>query len=289
MKKLTVAVCLIICLFVNVRVLSAEDGSGQKGITLSAGYTGGWFEYKEFESGYLLDKDFGWLNGGYFEFRGDIQQIFICIGVEISRTNKATYDGALQNIDTGQTVPYTARTPELIRQFEVDLGFKLLNFGNATLSPLVGIGYRDWIRGQDGEVDYQEDYTWWYAALGINISYRYGNWLFGFKGCIQFPISPEMTTNFAGNSDNMYFNIKSRPGYHAEVYISFDVYRANDIAIFLFGVPYYQRWNIGASDYKVITQGGVPVGDGTGGTYYAYEPKSNTNVYGFRFGVGVNF
>jgi hypothetical protein len=281
MKKITFLVSVISFLLMYTGILRASDtpsvGAGQTGTTLSLGYDGRYLYYKEIMNNTTLDKDTGWLNGGYFELRGDNEYMFVRIAIDYTMTDSATYSGALQN-----GTPLSMKTRESFSQREINLGYKALNFGAATLSPYAGFGYWHWRRGENNLPDYQEDYTWWYVAVGANLACRYHQWLFGLDGAVEFPFASEMTTSIAGQVDTASFNIKSRPGFRAALPIQYRIYKDEDMNVFLFGTPYYQRWNIGASDTVVLTQGGVPVAT-------ALEPKSITEIYGIRLGLGVNF
>jgi hypothetical protein len=284
MKKIILSLALAHVLFLGSGLSFAEDtknpGAGETGSMVSLGYDGSYLYYKETLNGSYLDKDTGWLNGGFLEMRGDNEDMFTRITIDYTMTNKATYSGSLQG--GGTTTPYTATTKEEFYQGEVNMGWKALNFGAATLSPYAAIGYRDWKRGQDNLPDYLEEYTWWYAAVGANLAYRHDKWFFSLDGAVAYPFSAEMTTTIAGQVDPATFNIKPRPGYRVEIPTRYRVYRDQDMTLFIFGTPYYQRWKIGASDPVTLTQGGTPVGT-------AIEPDSTTDVYGIRIGVAVNF
>jgi len=281
MKQIVCTVMVISILFMCKGPLLAADtpsiGAGQTGTTISLGYDGGYLYYKEIMNGTTFDKDTGWLNGGYLELRGDNEYMFARITVDYIWTDSAMYSGALQN-----GTPLSMRTREVFFQGEMNLGYKALNFSTATVSPYTGLGYRNWKRGEDNLPDYQETYCWWYAVVGANLAWRYRQWLFSLDGAVAFPFASEMTTNVAGQYDTATFNLKSRPGFRAEIPINYLLHKDEDVSLFLFGTPYYQQWNIGASDAVILTQGGTPVAA-------AFEPKSITDIYGFRLGLGVNF
>ncbi len=278
--KIKIILAIALCLMYSGISSAAEEpvmGAGQTGTTLSFGYDGSSLSYKECVNSSVIDKDTGWLNGGFLELRDDSDDAFTRIIIDYTMSNSANYAGALQN-----GTPLSMKTREEFSQFETNFGYKALNFGTATLSPYAGLGYRDWKRGENNLPDYREDYSWWYVAVGTNLAYRYYEWLLGFDAAVVFPFQSEMTTNIAGQVDNATFNIKSRLGFRAEFPINYNVYRDENMNMFVFGTPYYQRWNIGASGTIVLTQGGVPVGT-------AFEPKSTTDIYGIRLGLGINF
>jgi len=262
-----------------------NDGSGQRGVTLSLGYDGYYFSYKETGNGGVLDQDTGWLNGMLLEAQYDTSRMFIRGSIDFSGSNSATYKGALQN-----GTPVSMQTSELFYQVEGAVGYKALNFNHATLSPYLAIGYRYWDRGENSLPDYLETYTWGYVALGGNFSYRYAKGFIGLDASIQFLIDPQMQTNLAGLVDMATFNLKPKPGFHVEVPMTYEISSSAYRAVSLFARPYYQRWNIGASNPVLLTQNGSPLIDpSTGQLLYAVEPDSHTDIYGIKLGVSVNF
>jgi hypothetical protein len=289
MKKVIVVCCMSLCMLFPIQGAEAwqgdNDGAGQRGRTLSLGYDGNYFSYKETMNGGFLDQDTGWMNGLFFEARYDNEEMFVRGSVDFNGSNSATYKGALQN-----GTPITLRTSEFFYQLEGSVGYKALNFGNATLTPYVALGFRYWERGEDNLPNYLETYTWGYGALGANFAYRYGNGLIGLDTSIQFPIDPQMQTDADGQFDNATFNLKPKPGYHIEVPMTYEINKSQLNGMSLFARPYYQRWNIGASNPVQLTQNGSPVYDpSTGQVLYAIEPDSHTDIFGIRFGIAVNF
>jgi hypothetical protein len=280
--KRMVFIAGLICMYAAFgSIASAEEtkpaGAAQTGTTIYFGYNGNYLYYQEVVHGDVLDKDNGLLYGGYFEVRGDNEYLLVRISVDYSWTDSAKYTGALQN-----GTPISLSTREEFYLSELSIGYKALNFSTATLTPYAGVGYRRWIRGEDKLPSYQEDYSWWYVAVGLNLAYRYDKWVFALDGAVAFPFESEMTTSIAGLYDPAVFNIKSRPGYRVQASVNYTVYANNNLKVLVFGTPYYQRWNIKQSDTVILTQNGVPV-------QAAYEPKSSTDLYGLKLGVGVNF
>lgn len=279
-KYIFLASFISLILLCSISAWAAEKktaGTGQTGTTLSLAYDGSYLYYKEVVDGQRFNRDYGWMSGAFLELRGDNQYMFVRMTANYTRSTTATYDGALTD-----GTPYKASTIEQTYLGELNMGYKALNFGRMTVSPYAGIGYRDWLRGEDDLPSYEEDYSWWYVSAGLNLVYKYQRWALGLDGAVLFPFAMEMTTNVAGLYDNARFKLKSRPGYRAEATLSYDAYKKEGLTVSVFGTPYYQRWNIGASSIVYLTQGGTPV-------RAAYEPKSNTDVYGVRLGMGVNF
>lgn len=281
MKNIFFVVGLISVLLMSGTVSSAAEtgssGAGQAGTSMFLGYDRGYLSYKESVNGEVLDKDTGWNNGIYIEVRNDDESMFTRFLFDYIETNTATYTGSLQN-----GTPITMATEEKFLTLEGNAGFKALNFSAATLSPYAGLGYRDWKRGSNNLPDYQEDYSWWYVAAGGNLAYRFGKLVIAADVAIVYPFGSKMTTNVAGMVDEATFHIKPHPGYRLEVPINYEISRDEDMKVFVFATPYYQKWKFGASDPVTLTQGGTPVG-------IYLEPDSTTAMYGFRIGVGLNF
>lgn len=281
MKNVFFVVSLISVLLMSGTVSGAADtassGAGQADVSVFLGYDRSYLSYEEFMNGGSLDKDTGWNNGAYVEVRKDDEETFARLLFDYVTTKSATYTGSLQD-----GTPLTMSTEEKIFVVEVNAGYKALNFSTATLSPYVGVGYRDWKRGTDNLPNYQEDYSWWYVAAGGNLAYRFSRLVIAADVALVYPFGAKMTTNVAGVVDEASFDIKPRFGYRAELPVNYEISKAEDMRIFVFGTPFYQKWKFGASDPVTLTQGGIPVGT-------AIEPESTTVMYGFRVGLGLNF
>jgi hypothetical protein len=281
MKNVFFAVSLISVLLMSGTVSSAADttssGAGQTDVSVFLGYDRSYLSYEEFVNGGSLDKDTGWNNGVYVEVRKDDEEAFARLLFDYVATKSATYTGSLQN-----GTPLTMSTEEKFFVFEVNAGYKALNFSTATLSPYAGIGYRDWKRGSDNLPDYKEDYSWWYVAAGGNLAYRFSRLVVAADVALVYPFGSKMTTNISGMVDEASFDIKPRLGYRAELPVNYEISKAEDMKILVFVTPFYQKWKFGASDPVTLTQSGIPVGT-------AFEPESTTVMYGFRAGIGLNF
>jgi hypothetical protein len=283
MKNVFFVVSLVSILLTGGTVSSAaeKEGADQTGTSLFFGYDRGYLSYKESVDGDVLDKDTGWNNGVYVEARYDDESMFTRFLFDYIETNSATYTGSLLN-----GTPITMATEEKFLTLEGNAGFKALNFSTATLSPYAGLGYRDWKRGSNN-LSYQENYSWWYVAAGANLACRFSKLVIAADVAIVYPFGSKMTTNFAGLVDEATFHIKPHPGYRLEVPINYEISRDEDMKVFVFATPYYQKWKFGASDFVTLTQGGVPAGPPFAGPFF--EPDSTTEIYGFRVGVGLNF
>jgi hypothetical protein len=259
-------------------------GAGVSGFSLSVGYNGAELNYREIDpiSGGILDKDTGWLTGATIEARydGTISDVpfFVRANFDYSTSKSATYTGSYQN-----GTPLTMVTPETIYKGEFNLGYKLPSVWHCTLAMYVGIGYRDWERGQDVLPDYTEHYTWGYGSVGANFNYRVVDQLLvGFDAALLVPFDAHVKTDIDHLVDTATFPLQTRLGYRFQVPVSFDIIKIKGFKLFTFVTPYYERWNVGQSPWVLLTIGGVPVG-------YAMEPSSHTDFYGVKAGFGINF
>ncbi len=286
-------VALITCFFVLTTaapVFAGQEqlcGAGENGFKFSLGYNGAYMRYAEIERNNgvegVFDKDIGWLNGLNAELRYDratTYPLFARVDFDYLNSGHAKYVGALSD-----GTPYDATTPETFYKTEFNFGYKVWNPAHFSLAPYLGVGYRDWVRGQDVLPDYKETYTWWYGTFGVEAKYRVTKHLLaGVDAALFLPFNQEMKTSIAHIIDTATFHIRSRPGWRVEVPLSYDIYTTGTrrFKAFVFLTPYYEHWNIGQSQTIVLTQDGTPVGA-------ALEPTSHTNLYGTRAGIGVNF
>ncbi len=255
----------------------ADEGAGQSGPSVAIGYDGVHLNYMEYVSGRVVDQDTGWQNGGFIEARYDNDNLFLRGNFDAVGSNSAQYKGALQN-----GTPLSMSTSERIYTTEFDAGYKALNLSTATLSPYLGIGYRNWERGGNTLPDYKEQYNWGFGAAGGNIAYKIHKLTLGLDAALLIPFSQKMNTNVGGTVDSATFRIKSELGCEASLPISYQVYSNKSMKMFVFGTPYYEMWRIGRSPTITLTQSGIPVTE-------AFEPKSHTDMYGVRGGVRFNF
>ena len=294
MKKIALVTCFLM-FTMSVSAFAGQDqlsGAGENGFKFFLGYNGAYMRYAELQDNNgvegVADKDTGWLNGLNAELRYDratTYPLFARVDFDYLNSNHAKYTGALQNIITGATIPYVGTTPETFYKTEFNLGYKIWNPPHFSLAPYIGVGYRDWVRGQDVLPDYTEVYTWWYGAIGVEAKYRATKRLLaGVDATLFLPFDQKMKTSDAHTIDTATFHIGNRPGWRVEVPLSYDIYttRAQHFVAFVFLTPYYERWNIRQSPTITLTINGTPVGE-------ALEPTSHTDLYGTRAGLGVNF
>jgi hypothetical protein len=266
-------------------VYAQADGTPSH-FTLSA--AGQSLNYKETASGSTLDSDKGMMWGASAQWRQDLDQFFLMGSASFTTTGSATYDGALQYSD-GTTVPYSFDTEnETMVLLQADFGYKLFHTGRATISPCMGLGYRDWVRGQDdiSSGDYKEDYHWPFVDGGVDFDLKTGDWQFGFLGKIAYPISPVMETDVAGDSTTtLSFNLGAVLSYIATATVKYRFSSSDPSKRFYIALtPFFEHWGIGASQtVYYVSQYYYP------GHYVGmYEPDSSTNIYGLTIGFGMD-
>ena len=296
MRKIAFIACFLM-LTVAVPVFAEQaqpSGAGENGFKFSLGYDGAYMHYSENQpSGTgVFDKENGWLNGLSAELRYDrafSYPLFARVKFDYINSNHVKYIGGLQG--GGTFTPYNATTPDTVYKTEFNFGYKIWNPAHFSLAPYIGVGYRDWVRGQDVLPDYEETYSWWYGAIGLEAKYRATKRLLaGVDAALFLPFDQKMKTSVAHTIDTATFHIKSRPGWRVDVPLSYDVYttRAGHFIAFVFLTPYYEHWNIGQSQTVTLTINGSPTINGQPvGT--ALEPTSHTDLYGAKAGIGVNF
>lgn len=256
------------------RGVSAQESGKLSHITLSA--VGQNLDYEETASGSTLDSDKGAMWGATAEWRQDMDPYLLIVKTSYAATESAVYDGSLQYSD-GTTVPYSAGgQKESIWLLQADLGYKYLRSGGMTLSPLVGLGYRDWLRGQNdiANGNYKEDYHWFFVDGGVDFDFQTGNWLFGFQGKAAYPLAAEMVTDVAGTYPTMSFSLGSVLSYFVTGTIRYRFPSSDPAKRFYVAMsPFFEHWGLGAS---AVNQYGI------------YEPDSSTNIFGLTLGFGMD-
>lgn len=265
-----------------------NPGSDKRGLTVSIGYNGSLFHYEETaDSGAFLDKDTGWIGGVTAELQYETKFLFVRGLYEFPALSNAKYKGSLQD-----GTPYNTGTKEKLYRVEGDLGYKLFNSKNSTLTLYGGIGYRKWERGENVAPDYLETYSWNYYALGANYVWNHGKWSIGADAAVQIPFNMNMKTEFGLDVDEAALRPKSNLNFRAELPITYDISVTEHSKFFFFVAPYYEYWNIGKSDTVILQKDGIPAIVYINGKPYniiAYLPKSETHMFGFKVGLGVNF
>lgn len=270
----------LLAVLLSVSAAQAEPGADRPGLSIEGGYDGSYLYYVERTArrSTALDKDYGLMHGGFLQARYDFDSAFLRLRGEGATTNRATYDGSLQN-----GTPYQANTHETIFKGEFDAGYKMYDQDGVTFAPYLGVGYRDWRRGENVLPSYMEDYSWWYGAFGLYLNTRHGQWLVGLDAAVFMPFSMKMTTDVSGLYDKATFHIKPLPGVRVELPVAYEFQTETPGTLSLKLIPYYEKWEIGKSPNVVMTRGGVPTGA------VLYEPKSTTDIVGLRLGLGYHF
>jgi hypothetical protein len=238
---------------------------------------GQYLNYEETTSGSTLDSDKGMMWGASLHWRQDLKEYLLIVDASYTATGSATYDGALQYSD-GSTVPYSFNSEkESILLLQADFGYKFFRSGGMTVSPLLGLGYRDWIRGQDdiANYNYKEDYHWFFVDGGVDLDLQAGNWQFGFLGKLAYPLSPQMETDVAGTYPAMTFSLGSVLSYAAAATLRYR-FPSSDPSkrFFLTMSPFFEHWGLGKSGVNFVSG--------------MYEPDSSANIFGLTLGFGLD-
>lgn len=282
MNKMLILLVMALLAYAPVTLAadSTDIGSGNRGFTISLGYDGSYLHYEEKDAnGNFLDKDTGYMQGLAAEARYETAALWSRITFDYTKGVNVKYQGFLQ---PGNIPLSIYNMPEKIYRYEADLGYKAFNFGTATLTPYVGIGYRWWRRDDDSvPYGYAEKYTWYYGVAGLNYVWRIDRWTVGADASAHLPFNMELKTDYAGAfSTEETLTLARIVGFSAELPFTYDV-SGPKRGFFIFLTPYYQYWPIGASNTVPVTYLGMAA------TFS--EPSSRTNIYGTKVGVGVNF
>lgn len=248
-----------------------EGSSGDSEVYLGASLLD--FTYKEFDDDdILLDREDGFIPGVILGYKQKRNEVYTDISFSYHATD-IKYDGQTQAGD-----PVTTRSDADIYELQLKAGSYYYTTSSYKYFVYGGLGYRLWqrnIRSTAVATGIFEEYDWSYLMLGAT-----------------FPISHS-------SASKLDFDIQYTKMLGANIFVELSTLGADDVDLALgkengyrFSFPwqintdnssvwviepYYEFWEIGKSEVKPITSGGIPTG------FVVWEPRSETS------NVGVNF
>ena len=256
----------------------AESATVAPGITLSAGYAGEHFHYGET----IGDQEHGWLNGFYvgtdYKSQGNVLGLGnLDLGLKFTYLGGTiTYDGAQQDLATGQTTPWSTDTSESISNIQFKGGFDQALSSNVSVGEYLSLGYRYWHRDMKGVGGYAEGYNNGYIGLGAKAAYSFNDQLsVGVDTEINW--SPAWSSINYMSTDWGNFNMGSAYNLKVEVPINYNITPQLSVNL----APYYNYWHFSGSDTKNVVIDGIPL--------TTYEPPSETNSVGLNVGISYRF
>lgn len=257
----------------NIDSIYHEDS----GVWLSSGAT--YMDYAETSSGATLDSE-----------TGSIPEVQMGTGVLIPdrappllrnlylrfdgayKSGGTAYNGALQNIVTGATTPYSTTTDDTVwsASGRVGRGLPLGNLAghSGMLIPFAELGYRHWDRNLTGPYGYDEVYQNWDFMGGVLLQLAVTpKWIVSVNGAIGSTFSARMDTG------GVKFPLGDALTWRGGGQVSYNFARHLEV----FGAIDVSRLGFGASPAEYTNQ-----------RYYAYEPTSTTYESSFRMGVAYH-
>lgn len=205
---------------------------------------------------------------------------FVKINSTLTRAS-TQYDGTSFSLDqSGPVKPTTGTTSNRFIDARIVGGGQLGEF-----APYAGIGRTLWSRGNgevvNGVISFPEDYSWFYAPVGIRWRHELGSsWRIGADASVQImfggQIEVDLSKRYVASSDGK-GNLGSMLGYRAEVPLEYMVWHGLGIAL----APWFQYSAIGESPAFALTVGGQ---DGM-----FVEPESRTFQYGASLAAAAHF
>ena len=237
------------------------------------------FTYKEFDDdNVLLDREDGLIPGFIMGYKQKGNNLITDVFFSYHATD-IQYDGQTQS-----GVPVTTRSDADIYEFQAKIASEFRTRGNYQYEMYGGVGYRFWqrnIRSTAAATGIFEEYDWTYLMLGA-----------------KFPL---MKTS----GSSLDFDIQYTRMIQANIFVQLSSLGADDVNLALgkengyrFSLPwrmqaqsssvwviepYYESWEIGKSEIKPITVGGIPTG------FVVWEPRSETGNSGVNIKMVMPF
>lgn len=244
------------------------------------------YDYAEQLSAPLKSTEAGILPGIHFEYRLDPGPLpFYLRAVANYAGGSTTFDGSTQS---GQ--PVLSPTSDALFNAEGDLAWPVAHFSRSARSMLLiytGIGMHYWQRGNgatssNGVVDYEEDYSWLYAPVGLRLQ---GDFSEHFSAAIdaqaRFTFNNQITvhlTDIDPGYQNPSIALGSKIGYRIEAPL--DYYFLAGFGVEL--TPWFQYSALGQSAAFPLVLNGTQIGTGQ-------EPNSRTYEYGGTTSLAYRF
>jgi hypothetical protein len=225
------------------------------------------FDYRESDSGVVLDREEGVLPGLNAGLR-------LAQGALFAEGELRVAGG---HVDY-RSATVTTRTDETILDTDLIAGYTPYVRDRASLALYAGLGYRHWqrdIRSTATASGLDETYRWGYGSLGVRATRAVGA-----RGQLRADLrltrtlAPEITIDYTAGYDTQTLQPGGENGLRAAIGYE---HRVRD-GISLFVSPWYEYWKLGRSDTGLLLQNGIPVGT-------VFEPRSTTRNLGINAGV----
>lgn len=253
----------------NIDSIYHEDS----GVWLSSGAT--YLDYTETTSGSTLDSETGTIPevgiGAGLLIPNHAPPLLRNLYLRFDGSYKAgstAYNGALQNIVTGATTPYSTTTDDTVWEASGRVGRGLQLGHSGMLIPFAEMGYRHWDRNLTGPYGYDEIYQNWDFMGGILLQLAVTpQWIVSAHGAVGSTFSARMDTGGVKFplGDALTWRVGGQLSYGFARHL--DVFSAIDVS----------RLGFGASPVEYTNRG-----------YYAYEPTSTTYESSFRIGMAYH-
>lgn len=259
MKKSILAIT-IAAIFVMGSTAFAEDGF-KMFLGYSLGKLGGKITYYDESSGDSeSDKTTGTVHGpsvdaryesGPFFIRGTFDYNWLASGKIKSESDSVSIKGHLMKL-------------------EVDLGYKVINQKDISLTPYIGVGHYNGKVSNKDVADEWISYTTPYAALGVLTVHDAAQWSIGLDAALLMPFSGKFKA--AGEEESL--KAKTGLGARVQVPVTYTIIpkKGNSFGLMAFVTPSYEYINSGKSK-----------------SYEDFKVKLTNGIYGVKTGIGFAF
>jgi len=240
-----------------------------------------YFDYKEDVPPPFKSTEKGWIPGGAISWtrtKPDSAYVRAFLGFD---AGDVKYDGTALPSGTPIT---DCDSYQFLFRAEANIGYTFA-WGNFSVSPFTGYGYRYWRRGDSKVINsvmyVREDYDWMYIPVGLRVVAPVGEKLtlepnFGARFMLNGRMKLRLT-DFGYDNDPR-VDLGNRIGYFIDIPIRYYLSRNWSLSL----TPWYEYNSIGESNWEPAVMGGAIVG-------YISEPSSRTHQYGFNIGAGYSF
>lgn len=255
---------------------SLADQRQEQRLRLSLGSV----NYRYEEPGYMK------ISGRMSQIAGDYRfnlrpttPMFIAVETSFTFSGSNTYDGGLQNLDTGKITPKSEGSRDYIVETRGIYNITALNGYAQGLDTFGGIGIWALYNKIAGEGSYGRQATYLYLPLGTTYNVRLNRVLLSLTGEYDLYLTGQTTSQMTdvGGSNDIVHQQNSGSGWRAKFG---GEYRFNGWTL-LAGV-YHQIWNIGQSEYTSVN---IKKSNGTSSQGVIVEPKNNTSMTGITLGA----
>lgn len=219
------------------------------------------------------------LAGEYRAYLPREAPMFVAIQASYTFSSSNTYDGALQNLETGAITPKSDGSRDAILEGRGLFDLVLIDGLAQSVDGFAGLGVWSLTNKVSGEGSYGRQATYVYLPVGLTYSARIDRLLLSMTGEYDLYLSGQTTSKMTdlGGSGDIVHQQDSGSGWRAKIGGEYKL----DKFTLLAGV-YYQAWNIAQSDSTGVL---IRKSNGATAAGTVVEPANRTSMTGITLGA----